>query len=359
MMKHPIIIAGPCSAETEEQVRTAANELKDFRLPVSAGGEGISFFRSGIWKPRTRPGTFEGVGETGLPWLSRVQEDFGLSVCTEVASARHVELVVEAGLDAVWIGTRTTANPFLVEEIAKALQGTSLHVFVKNPINPDLGLWIGAVQRVLRYCPEHVYAIHRGFSDYHIGQLRNAPLWRVPIDFKVQMPEIPLLCDPSHLSGNTVYIPELAQRALDLNFDGLMLEVHPSPSQALCDAGQQLNPATFNDLMHSLMWRRSTPSDDSLSEEKILIDAIRTRIDVLDDDLVDLLAQRMSLVDQIGEVKKRGGIGIIQIERWNTVSSRTKNLAIEKGLDDTFISEVYRAIHQQSIKRQEKIIRDE
>lgn len=358
MMNHPIIIAGPCSAETQDQVRSAAAQLKDFRLPSAAGGGGISFFRSGIWKPRTRPGTFEGVGEAGLPWLSGIQQEFGLSACTEVASARHVEQVVKAGLQAVWIGTRTTANPFLVEEIAEALGGTSLHVFVKNPINPDLGLWIGAVQRVLRHHPGQVYAIHRGFSDYHIGQLRNAPLWRVPIEFKVQMPDIPLLCDPSHLSGDTVFIPELAQRALDLNFDGLMLEVHPRPKEALCDARQQLDPDAFKDLMHALSWRRSTPSDDSLSEEKILIDAIRTRIDVLDDDLVDILAQRMSLVDQIGQVKKRGGIGIIQIERWNVVSSRTRRLASEKGLDDTFIEEVYRAIHQQSIKRQEKIIRE-
>lgn len=357
-MNHPIIIAGPCSAETQEQVRSAAGQLKDFRLPQIAGGGRISFFRCGIWKPRTRPGMFEGVGEAGLPWLTAIQEELGLPVCTEVASAHHVELVLKAGLQAVWIGARTTANPFLVEEIAKALEGTSLHVFVKNPISPDLNLWIGAVQRVLRYGPQHVYAIHRGFSDYHLGQLRNAPLWRVAIEFKVQMPEIPLLCDPSHLSGDTAFISELAQRALDLNFDGLMLEVHPRPCEALCDARQQLDPDSFKDLMCSLSWRRSSPSDDSLSEEKIIIDAIRTRIDVLDDDLVDILAQRMSLVDQIGQVKKRGGIGIIQIERWNTVSSRTRNLAVAKGLDDAFIEEVYKAIHQQSIRRQEKIIRE-
>ena len=357
-MNHPIIIAGPCSAETREQVWSAAMQLKDFRLPAAAGGRGISFFRSGIWKPRTRPGYFEGVGEAGLPWLSDVQKELGLQVCTEVASAHHVELVLKAGFHAVWLGTRTTANPFLVEEIAKALEGTPLHVFVKNPINPDLGLWIGAVQRVLRVGPKCVYAIHRGFSDYHIGQLRNAPLWRLSIEFKVQMPGIPLLCDPSHLSGDTAFIPDLAQRALDLNFDGLMIEVHPKPAEALCDAGQQFTPAEFAALMNALLWRRSAPSQDSFSEEKILLDAIRSRIDVLDEDLVDLLAQRMSLVDQIGQVKKRGGIGIIQLERWNEVTSRTRKQAAEKDLDDSFIQEVYRAIHQQSIKRQEKIIRD-
>lgn len=357
-MSHPIIIAGPCSAETREQVWSAARQLAAFRLPPAAGSGGISFFRSGIWKPRTRPGNFEGIGETGLPWLSDVQKELGLPVCTEVASARHVELVLKAGLQAVWLGTRTTANPFLVEEIAKALKGAPLHVFVKNPINPDLGLWIGAVQRVLRYGPQKVYAIHRGFSDYHIGQLRNAPLWRIPIDFKVQLPDIPLLCDPSHLSGDTSFIPDLAQRALDLNFDGLMIEVHPSPAGALSDAVQQFTPAGFEKMMHSLSWRRSAPSEDLHSEEKIIIDAIRSRIDVLDEDLVDLLAQRMSLVDQIGLVKKRGGIGIIQIERWNEVTSRTRRQAAHKDLDDAFIQEVYRAIHQQSIKRQEKIIRE-
>ena len=229
---------------------------------------------------------------------------------------------------------------------------------MKNPINPDLGLWIGAVQRVLRVGPKCVYAIHRGFSDYHIGQLRNAPLWRLSIEFKVQMPGIPLLCDPSHLSGDTAFIPDLAQRALDLNFDGLMIEVHPKPAEALCDAGQQFTPAEFAALMNALLWRRSAPSQDSFSEEKILLDAIRSRIDVLDEDLVDLLAQRMSLVDQIGQVKKRGGIGIIQLERWNEVTSRTRKQAAEKDLDDSFIQEVYRAIHQQSIKRQEKIIRE-
>lgn len=356
-MNHPIIIAGPCSAETQEQVRSAAVQLKDFRLPQPAGGGGISFFRSSIWKSRTRPGTFEGIGEMGLPWLTAVQEELGLPVCTEVVSAHHVELVLKAGLQAVWLGTRTTANPFLVEEIAKALEGTSLHIFVKNPINPDLDLWIGAVQRMLRYS-QHVYAIHRGFSDYHVGKLRNAPLWRIPIEFKVQMPGIPLLCDPSHLSGNTAFIPELAQRALDLNFDGLMLEVHPRPCKALCDARQQLDPDAFRKLMQSLSWRRSIVPDDSLLEERIVIDAIRTRIDVLDDDLVDILAQRMSLVDQIGQVKKRGGVEIIQIEHWNAVSSRIRRLAAEKGLDDSFIEEVYKAIHQQSIKRQEKIIRE-
>lgn len=357
MMHSPIIIAGPCSAETEQQVRAAAQELAAFRMPVSAGGEGISFFRSGIWKPRTMPGGFEGVGQDGLPWLRAVQDDYNIPVCTEVASARHVELVREAGLQAVWIGTRTTANPFLVEEIARALDGSDMHVFVKNPINPDLGLWIGAVERVRRVGIKHVYAIHRGFSDYHVGQLRNAPLWRVPIEFKVNMPEVPLLCDPSHLSGDTAYIPDLAQRALDLNFDGLMLEVHHMPCEALCDARQQLDPNAFAGLMHRLQWRRSAPSEDIRSEEKILLDALRARIDVLDEDMVDILAQRMCLVDQIGEVKKKGGIGIVQIERWNTVSQHTRDLAASKGLDTAFIEEIYKAIHQLSIKRQEEVMR--
>jgi chorismate mutase len=358
-MNHPILIAGPCAAESQEQVRQAALQLKDFRLPQAAGGGGISFFRSGLWKPRTSPGGFEGVGEEGLQWLREVQESTGLKACTEVGSARHAEMVLKAGLSAVWLGTRTTANPFLVEEIARVLEGTALHIFVKNPINPDLNLWIGAVQRIMRHHPVNVYAIHRGFSDYHSRQLRNAPLWRIPIEFKVAMPGVPLLCDPSHLTGNTVLIPNVAQRALDLNFDGLMLEVHPCPVEALCDGPQQLTPDAFKQLMHSLSWRRSLPSENPSAEEKIEIDAIRTRIGILDDELVDILAKRMSLIDTIGEVKKRGGIGIVQIERWNRVLERIRQQATEKGLDKDFIEEVYRAIHQEAIKRQEKIIRNE
>lgn len=344
-MKTPLLVAGPCSAESQEQILTTAAGLTD-----------VGFFRAGIWKPRTKPGTFEGVGERGLPWLAQVQTRYGIPACTEVASAQHVQAVRKAGLKGAWIGARTTANPFLVEEIAQALEGSDMHVFVKNPINPELELWIGAVQRLQKHGLTHLYAIHRGFSDYHVGQLRNAPLWMVPINFKTRMPDIPLLCDPSHLTGNTAFIQEIAQRALDLNFDGLMLEVHPNPSQALSDAKQQLTVEGFCTLINTLQWRKASVADDPHSEESILLEALRARIDVLDEDLVDLLSKRMLLADNIGEVKKRGGIGILQIERWNCVTDRVRQMAEDKHLDQTFIEEVYRIIHQQSIKRQEAII---
>ncbi|HHV40006.1 MAG: bifunctional 3-deoxy-7-phosphoheptulonate synthase/chorismate mutase type II [Bacteroidales bacterium] len=358
-MHPPIIVAGPCSAETQEQVQQTALELKDFTMSPSAGGKGISFFRAGLWKPRTQADTFQGVGEEGLFWLKHVQETTGLSVCTEAASARHVEKILEAGLEGVWLGARTTANPFLTEEIAKALEGTQLHVFVKNPINPDLNLWIGAVERVLQYHPQNVYAIHRGFSHYYSGKLRNAPLWRIPVEFKVRMPGIPLLCDPSHLAGNREYIQELAQRALNLGFDGLMVEVHPAPDKAWTDGAQQMEPREFRELMHTLSWRKSFPSDDPQQDETQLMDALRARIDVLDDDLIDLLAQRMSLADAIGTIKKRRGIGIVQTGRWKQICDKIEKLAVEKGLDTDFVGEIYQAIHQESIKRQEKIIGDE
>ncbi len=354
-MNPPLIIAGPCSAETQEQVQQTALELKDFRLPRSAGGGQISFFRAGLWKPRTQADTFSGVGEEGLPWLKHVQETTGLAVCTEVASARHVEWVLRAGLDGVWLGARTTANPFLTEEIAKALEGSQLHVFVKNPINPDLNLWIGAVERVLHHHPQNVYAIHRGFSHYYTGKLRNAPLWRIPVEFKIQMSEIPLLCDPSHMAGHTQYIQELAQRALNLGFDGLMVEVHPSSDQAWTDGAQQLSLQAFKDMMHALSWRDTFSSKDPLQDEHQLLDILRARIDVLDDDLVDLLAQRMALSDAIGALKKRRDMGIVQPGRWQQICNKTEKLAAEKGLHQGFIEEIYKAIHQESIKRQEKI----
>lgn len=357
-MHPPIVIAGPCSAETQEQVLQTALELKDSRLPESVGGGGISFYRAGLWKPRTQADTFRGVGEEGLSWLQQVRESTGLKVCTEAASARHVELVLRAGLDGIWLGARTTANPFLTEEIARAVEGTSLHVFVKNPINPDLNLWIGAVERILQHHPQNVYAIHRGFSHYYTGKLRNAPLWRIPVEFKVRMSGIPLLCDPSHLAGNTQYIQELAQRALNLGFDGLMVEVHNNPDSAWSDGAQQIRPQAFKDLMQALSWRRKFPSDDPQADEKQVLDALRARIDVLDDDLVELLAQRMTLSDAIGAMKKRRGIGIVQAGRWQEICERLEKLAAEKGLDTGFIEEIYKAIHQESIKRQEKIIGD-
>lgn len=357
-MDGPFLIAGPCSAESPEQVWQAAQHLASFRLPQEAGGQGIRFFRAGLWKPRSKPGSFEGVGAEGIPWLVAAQDQFGLSACTEVAQPKHVELVANAGLKGVWIGTRTTTNPFLVQELAQALQGTPMTVFVKNPINPDLPLWLGAVDRFLQAGVKHVVAIHRGFSDYHVGQLRNAPLWMVPIEFKINKPDITLLCDPSHLCGHTQFIPEITQRALDLNFDGLMLEVHPHPEQALCDARQQLDLVQFDTLMSQLKWPSAHLSAHHASEDIVLLNALRARMDVLDDDIVDLLAQRMAISEQIGAIKKRNGIGIVQFERWKQVRGHVLSQSNEKYLDAHFMETIYKSIHEQSIARQEKIIRD-
>ncbi len=357
---HPIIIAGPCSAESREQVLEAARGLSRVVLPRETGLGKISFFRAGIWKPRTEPGSFEGVGTRGLPWLMEVQDTYGLTACTEVAGTVHAEEVLRAGLRAVWIGARTTTNPFLVQEIARVLSGTGTQVFVKNPMHPDPGLWVGAVERFLREGLTSVCAVHRGFSENHAGSLRNAPLWMVPINFKLRLPQIPLLCDPSHLCGRTEFIAGIAQRALDLNFDGLMLEVHPHPCDALSDAPQQLDITSFEALMQTLQWRHSTPSGTEEAADKALLEALRLRIDILDEDIVDLLAQRMALVDRIGLLKKKAGVGIVQTERWTKgVLHRVEKLAEDKKLDIKFLNEVYEAIHKQSIARQESIMHQE
>lgn len=268
-------------------------------------------------------------GEEGLSWLQQVRGSTGLKVCTEAASARHAELVLRAGLDGIWLGARTTANPF----DGRNCPGPGGYVAARvcqNPINPDLNLWIGAVERILQHHPQNVYAIHRGFSHYYTGKLRNAPLWRIPVEFKVRMSGIPLLCDPSHLAGNTQYIQELAQRALNLGFDGLMVEVHNNPDSAWSDGAQQIRPQAFKDLMQALSWRRKFPSDNPQEDEKQVLDALRARIDVLDDDLVELLAQRMTLSDAIGAMKN-GGHRHCAGRPLAEICERLEKLAAEKG----------------------------
>ncbi len=338
------LIAGPCSAESREQVLAAAQGLKD---------AGLSYFRAGIWKPRTRPGAFEGVGSTGLPWLQEVQREVGLKVCIEVAKPRHIEEALEAGIDMVWVGARTTANPFQVQDIADALQGVNIPVAVKNPTQPDLALWSGAVERMQRAGIQDVMAVHRGFTVHGQKTYRNAPLWQIPIDFRNAHPDIPLLNDPSHITGKRDMVPDVAQMSVDLGFDGLMVEVHPDPDQAWTDAAQQLTPKRFVDLLQELDFR----SDAQGSTHERLA-ALRSEIDVIDEALVELLARRMGVSENIGLYKKDHGLTILQNARWKQILRQSAQLAEGQGLDAAFIEDVYKAIHQASIAAQRKVIRD-
>ena len=344
-LNRPFVIAGPCSAETEEQVLSVAEQLKNI--------ENVIYFRSGLWKPRTRPSSFQGVGEQGLPWIKAVKEKFGLRIITEVASPYHLEKVLEYGFDAVWIGARTTANPFAVQEIAEALKGVTIPVFIKNPINPDLELWIGAIERINKSGIKKIAAIHRGFSNYEKSRYRNLPQWQIPIDLKTYIPEITILCDPSHISGNSAYIYELSQEAMDLNFDGLMIETHTNPEEALSDANQQITPDQLKQILSSLIIRKPATEDYPVLQQ---IEELRKKIDVLDDHLLTTLEQRMNLVKRIGELKDQNGITILQSERWKQILSSALEKGGRKGLNGNFINKLFKLIHQEAIAIQAKIM---
>ena len=338
------LIAGPCSAESRAQVLSAAQGLKE---------AGLAYFRAGIWKPRTRPGAFEGVGSTGLPWLQEVQREVGLKVCIEVAKPRHIEEALKAGIDMLWVGARTTANPFQVQDIADALQGVDIPVAVKNPTQPDLALWSGAVERLQRAGIQDVMAIHRGFTVHGQKKYRNAPLWQIPIDFRNAHPDIPLLNDPSHITGKRTMVPDVAQMSVDLGFDGLMVEVHPDPEVAWTDAAQQVTPERFLSLVDELDFRSDT---GGATHERLA--TLRSEIDVIDEGLVELLVRRMGVSEQIGLYKKDNGLTILQNARWKQILRQNAQLAEGQGLDPQFIEDVYKAIHQASIAAQRKVIRD-
>ena len=338
------LIAGPCSAESRAQVLSAAQGLK---------GAGLAYFRAGIWKPRTRPGAFEGVGSTGLPWLQEVQQEVGLKVCIEVAKPRHIEEALKAGIDMLWVGARTTANPFQVQDIADALQGVDIPVAVKNPTQPDLALWSGAVERLQRAGIQDVMAIHRGFTVHGQKKYRNAPLWQIPIDFRNVHPDIPLLNDPSHITGKRSMVPDVAQMSVDLGFDGLMTEVHPDPDVAWTDAAQQVTPTRFLTLVDELDFRSDT---GGATHERLA--TLRSEIDVIDESLVELLGRRMGVSKKIGLYKKDNGLTILQNARWKQILRQNAQLAEGQGLDPQFIEDVYKAIHQASIAAQRKVIRD-
>ena len=342
-LDHPLVIAGPCSAETEEQVLKIAHELKNTDATV---------FRAGVWKPRTRPGGFEGIGAIALPWLQRVRKETGMKIAVEVANLAHVKLALEADVDILWIGARTSVNPFAVQEIADALNGTDKIVLIKNPINPDLALWLGGVERLYTANIKNLGVIHRGFSSYKKTSYRNVPQWQLPIALKQRFPDLPIINDPSHICGNRTGIQEISQIALDLNFEGLMIETHVDPDNAWSDAAQQITPERLVEIMEDLKVREPKAEGKALDQLKEL----RAEIDVIDNHILDTLAERMKVVEQIGEVKKAENISILQDDRWAAILETVKKEAAVRGLSDAFVESVFKAIHQESINHQETIV---
>ena len=343
-LNHPLVIAGPCSAETEDQVLKIAHELKN---------SDVSIFRAGIWKPRTRPGGFEGVGEIGLKWLQKAKAETGLLMATEVATAAHVKLALEHDIDVLWIGARTTVNPFAVQEIADALQGTDKIVLLKNPVNPDLSLWIGGLERLYNANIKKLGVIHRGFSTYEKTKYRNNPEWQIAIDMQNRFPDLPLICDPSHITGKRDMIQEVSQQALDLNYDGLIIETHIDPDNAWSDAAQQVTPATLKQMFVNLRVRKV--SDDE-SEYNQKMAKLRMQIDEFDGKLLEILGNRMKVADKIGLLKKEKNVAILQNQRWNEILGKMILEGEEKGLSNEFVMQLFKAIHQESITHQEKVI---
>ena len=341
----PSVVAGPCSAESEEQIMETAKGLREL---------GINVFRAGIWKPRTHPGCFEGIGVPGLKWMQKAKKEYGLKIATEVASEKHVFECLKHGVDLVWIGARTTANPFLVQEIADALADTDIPVLVKNPVNPDIDLWIGALERLNRAGIKKLGVIHRGFSTVEKTKFRNDPQWQMAIELRSRYPELPFFVDPSHMAGCKDYILELSQRSLDLGFEGLMIESHCNPSVALSDAKQQLTPAELRDMLENKIAVRDADSDSK--EWKENIDQLRAKIDILDESLLYTLASRMKISRQVGEYKKSNNIAILQTSRWDSLLAKVVEKGAEYGLSENFIKDVFNAIHEASVEVQNEVI---
>lgn len=340
----PLIIAGPCSAESEAQMLETAQRIKESNADVSV-------FRAGIWKPRTKPNGFEGVGVIGLNWLKKVKDEFGFKTTTEVANAHHVYAALEADVDILWIGARSTVNPFTVQEIAVALRGTNKPVLVKNPVNPDLGLWIGALERLLGQGVTNLGAIHRGFSTYQKTKYRNIPNWQIALDFKNQFPNIPLLVDPSHICGNRTGLADVAQEALNVGYHGAMIETHCNPDAAWSDAAQQITPETLAEMIVDLKVRKSDISgyEDEIGKH-------RTVISDIDYQLIQLLSDRMKLSEKIGSVKKENNIAIFQPERWKIITEYANQKAEETGMNKEFIEKLFKAIHEESIEVQNSVM---
>lgn len=343
--KRPLIISGPCSAETEEQVMQTAQRL-------AATGK-VDLLRAGIWKPRTKPGMFEGIGAKGLPWLLKAKQETGLPTTVEVATGKQVEDALTFDVDVLWIGARTTVNPFSVQEVADALRGVDIPVLIKNPINPDLELWSGAVERVARAGVNRIGLIHRGFSSYGNTEYRNAPMWHLAIEMKRRNPGMIIVNDPSHICGRRDILMDVAQKAIDLDFDGLMVESHIDPDNAWSDAKQQVTPERLAEMLDSIKWRHET------AEEKEFITALeklRDQINHLDDELMQLLGQRMKVADKIGEYKRNNNVTILQTSRWNQILERAYVKGDKLGLSKEFITKYFDAVHMESINHQNKIM---
>ena len=341
--RRPLVIAGPCSAETEEQVLASARQI---------AAEGIRIFRAGLWKPRTKPGGFEGVGAAGIPWLQRVKRETGMFVTTEVATPAHVEAALAGGIDLLWIGARTAANPFAMQEVADALRGHDIPVLVKNPVSPDLELWIGAVERIHNAGIRRLGVIHRGFTSIDKSLYRNHPLWAIPIELRRRYPQLPIFCDPSHIGGKRELIAPLAQQAMDLGFDGLIVESHCSPDEAWSDKNQQITPQALAYILRNLVIREMASTTENLNE-------LRGQIDKLDDRLLELLASRMRVSREIGRYKKEHAMPVLQAQRYEELLARRAAQAVELGMDREFMRTVLQYIHQESIRQQMQVLSEE
>ncbi len=341
--QRPIVIAGPCSAESEEQVMETAKGLAD---------KGIKIFRAGIWKPRTKPGGFEGIGTLGLPWLKRVKQETGMLVATEVANKDHVFEALKAGIDILWIGARTTVNPFAVQEIADALKGVDIPVLIKNPVSPDLELWIGAFQRLYNAGIRRLAAIHRGFSSDDKKIYRNLPLWHIPIELRRRMPELPIFCDPSHIGGKRELVAPLCQQAMDLSFDGLIVESHCNPDSAWSDAAQQVTPDVLDYVLSLLVIRESSQTTENLT-------ALRHQIDSIDEQLLTTLAKRMRISREIGMYKKEHNMLILQSPRYSEILEKRSSMGLQMDLNPDFVKEVLKSIHEESVRQQMIVMNDE
>lgn len=338
--ERPFVIAGPCSAETEEQVMTTARQL---------ASKGCHIFRAGVWKPRTKPGGFEGNGEEALPWMKRVKEETGMAITTEVATPEHVELALKYGIDILWIGARTTANPFAMQAIADSIRGMDIPVFVKNPVNPDLELWIGAMERINQAGIKRIAAVHRGFSSYEKKIYRNQPMWQIPIELRRRIPDLPIICDPSHIGGSRELIAPLCQQAMDLGFDGLIVETHCAPDKAWSDAKQQVTPEVLDYILSLLIIRNKTVTTEGINE-------LRKQIDELDNNLMDLLSKRMRVSREIGQYKKEHNMTVLQTSRYNEILDKRGAQGSLYGMDAKFIKEIFEAIHEESVRQQIEII---
>ncbi len=340
----PLIIAGPCSAETEDQVLDTARGI--------AKNGYAHILRAGVWKPRTRPGSFEGMGEEALPWLQKAKAETGLKTAVEVATPQHVELALKYGVDVLWIGARTTVNPFNVQDLADSLKGVDVPVLIKNPVNPDLALWVGAFERIAGAGINKMGAIHRGFSNAQEVKYRNSPMWQIAVEFKTLFPQIPMIGDPSHMAGKRALLAELTQRAMDLNYDGLIIESHRNPDEAWSDASQQLTPDALGEMLNAIEYRKATYGVDFQNQ----LETLRERLDNIDRELLEVLASRMAVVEQLGEYKRDNNVAVLQLDRWKNVHNSRAEWAKSINLYPEMVEELFKLIHMESIRKQTEVM---